>query len=63
VVLDTNYHKKAAIYAVIPRVSHDKAYIKVHYGRGMWNDGWYDTDEKLFGALNAFTERELLKVL
>lgn len=63
VVLTTNCQRKAMITSTITRVPHDKGYIKVHYGRGLWNDGWYDTDAKLLGALDAFTERELLKIV
>ena len=58
-VLSTTKLKKSAIYAELKRVIHDSSYIRVLYAPGFWNDGEYDTDEKLLNALSAFTEKSL----
>ena len=63
VVLDTSCQKKSLILASIKCVPHTKGYIKVGYGQGLFNDGWYNNDFELLRALKNFTERGLLRML
>ena len=41
----------------------DKAYVKVNYGKGVFNDGYYYNMPDFNKALSAFTEKLLIEYL
>ena len=62
-VLDTTRRKKSQTLLQLDRVFHDKAYIRVDYPCGGWNDSYHSSDESLKATLSAFTEKSLIDEL
>ena len=55
-----SFQKKSAFRLWIASFPWQKAYIKVTYNKGHYNDGEYTTHKDLTFAINAFTEKDLL---
>jgi len=61
--LATTVHRKSQVYLrTEPKLWH-KAYLRVTYGKGLTNSGWYTTLTDFKKALSAFTEKGLLDYL
>jgi len=60
-VLDIKKRIKSRVVNLIKAKSFDKAYLRVSYGRGLFNSGLYTSRKGLVHALNAFTEKNLLE--
>jgi len=56
-VVDTVLSVKSRVIATLQGKRWQKAYIKVNYGRGIYNDGEYTTLRELKKALSAFVEK------
>lgn len=61
----SRYHssRKRRILHLIKANNFAKAYLKVDYGKGDYNDGIYESKEELLLALSAFTENALVAAL
>lgn len=59
------YHtgKVRRIYSIVSHENFSQAFLKVDYGKGLNNSGFYPTKEELLFALKAFTERSLVEEL
>ena len=62
-VLDTTRRKKSQILLQLERVPHDRAYLRVDYSCGEFNDAEYFYDEAVKKALADFTSQTLLRTL
>ena len=56
------FHKKTSALAMAKEILRSKGqvYIKVSYGKRLYNDGIYTNEQDLKEALSAFTEQSLI---
>jgi len=61
--LSTTVHQKSRIMSRVVPKSWEKAYLKVSYGGGHYNDGVYTKMKDFKQAFHAFTDKRLLDYL
>jgi len=61
VVLDTYKMVKAKIVALIEGTPATEWYIKVVYGKDLWNDGRYKDKKTVLKVLSDWTSKDMIK--